>query len=613
VPFYERALGLFARVTDRFRVWYELPPVLAVPTLLGHRANMRAASLFDCERDPSLIPLEGSAQPRDQRSSDGSYNDLACPWMGASKARFGRNVPIAGTYGEQPPALYEPNPRVISRELLQRDTFKPVPYLNTFVPAWLQFMVHDWLSHGQGDSKAPPHKLPLSDDDDWENRDGRTMDILRPKPDAFPCPADKGQPTTYRNTETHWWDGSQIYGSSLEKQRRVRGEEGGRPMLADGKIALDERGLLPLDVREQPEVPGLELAGVNGSWWLGLSVLHTIFAREHNAIVDALRRDHPDATGEWLFQKARLANAALLAKIHTTEWTPALMNSLTGRFVMRGTWWGVLGEHFNRGYGRIGSGDLLSGVPGSEPDHYTAPYAMTEEFTAVYRMHSLLPDDFSFRRAGDDSKIKERNFTQCAGGAVREVYADVDFSDVVYSLGTMNPGALTLHNYPAGLRKLVKEESDEKLVTLDMASVDILRDRERGVPRYCEFRRRLKMRVPKSFEELTDNEADRKTLERIYGSIEKVDLLVGMHCEKAPPGFGFSDTAFRIFVLMASRRLKSDRFFTTDFRPEVYTQTGFNWVRDNSFRTVLERHFPQLAPRFADLRNVFFAWDRGGH
>ena len=64
---------------------------------------------------------------------------------------------------------------------------------------------------------------------------------------------------------------------------------------------------------------------------------------------------------------------------------------------------------------------------------------------------------------------------------------------------------------------------------------------------------------------------------------------------------------------MASRRLKSDRFFTTDFRPEVYTQTGFNWVRDNSFRTVLERHFPALVPRFGDLRNVFFAWDRGGH
>lgn len=613
MPFHERALGAFARFTDRFKVWHQLPTVLAVPTLLGHRANMRHANLLDVERDPSLLKPEGAEQPRDQRASDGSYNDLACPWMGMSRARFGRNVPIAGTYGEQPPGLYEPNPRVISRELLKREKLIPVPYLNTLVPAWLQFMVHDWLSHGPGDARSDPHKLPLPDGDDWENTSGRTMDILRPKADALTCPADKGQPTTYRNTETHWWDGSQIYGSSLEKQRRVRGEEGGRPMLADGKIALDARGLLPLDALEQKDTPGLELAGVNGSWWLGLSVLHTIFAREHNAIVDALRGAHPDATGEWLFQKARLVNAALIAKIHTVEWTPALMNSPTGRFVMRGTWWGLMGEHYNRGFGRIGSGDLLSGTPGSETDHYTAPYAMTEEFTAVYRMHSLLPDDFSFRSARDDSKITERNFTQVAGGTMPGLYAEVDFSDVLYSLGTMNPGALTLHNYPAGLRKLQKEESDDKMVTLDLAAVDILRDRERGVPRYCEFRRRLGMRVPKSFAELISNEADQKLLERIYGTIDKVDLLVGMHCETAPESFGFSDTAFRIFVLMASRRLKSDRFFTTDFRPEVYTPTGFNWVRDNSFRTVLERHFPALAPRFGDLRNVFFAWDRGGH
>ena len=32
-----------------------------------------------------------------------------------------------------------------------------------------------------------------------------------------------------------------------------------------------------------------------------------------------------------------------------------------------------------------------------------------------------------------------------------------------------------------------------------------------------------------------------------------------------------SDTAFRIFVPMASRRLNSDRFFTTDYAPRIHT------------------------------------------
>jgi hypothetical protein len=37
----------------------------------------------------------------------------------------------------------------------------------------------------------------------------------------------------------------------------------------------------------------------------------------------------------------------------------------------------------------------------------------------------------------------------------------------------------------------------------DMGTVDILRDRERAVPRYTAFRRMLRMSVPKTFEELT--------------------------------------------------------------------------------------------------------------
>src|SRR5262249_50107419 len=73
------------------------------------------------------------------------------------------------------------------------------------------------------------------------------------------------------------------------------------------------------------DAPNQELAGVNGNWWVGLSVMHTLFAREHNAIVDRLRIDYPAADGEWLFQKARVINAALIAKIHTVEWTPALL------------------------------------------------------------------------------------------------------------------------------------------------------------------------------------------------------------------------------------------------------------------------------------------------
>jgi hypothetical protein len=83
-----------------------------------------------------------------------------------------------------------------------------------------------------------------------------------------------------------------------------------------------------------------------------------------------------------------------------------------------------------------------------------------------------------------------------------------------------------------------------------------------------------------------------------------------MYAEKRPAGFAFSDTAFRIFVLMASRRLNSDRFFTKDFRPEVYSPEGLAWVRDNDMRTVLLRHYPQLRPALARSDNAFAPWQR---
>jgi hypothetical protein len=81
-----------------------------------------------------------------------------------------------------------------------------------------------------------------------------------------------------------------------------------------------------------------------------------------------------------------------------------------------------------------------------------------------------------------------------------------------------------------------------------------------------------------------------------------------MFGERLPRGFGFSDTAFRIFILMASRRLKSDRFFTVDFTPEVYTPEGMTWLDDNTMSTVLLRHYPELAHSLKDVRNAFAPW-----
>ena len=176
--------------------------------------------------------------------------------------------------------------------------------------------------------------------------------------------------------------------------------------------------------------------------------------------------------------------------------------------------------------------------------------------------------------------------------------------DLFYSFGTSHPGAIVLHNYPKFLQHFEKPDGS----VMDLAATDILRSRERGVPRYNEFRRKFHLAPATTFEAFSDDPAVVAQLRSIYRDPEEVDLMIGLYTEKPPAGFAFSDTAFRVFILMASRRLKSDRFYTYDYRPEVYTKAGLAWIADNTMKSVLLRHYPGLADALKGVTNAFTPW-----
>jgi hypothetical protein len=296
----------------------------------------------------------------------------------------------------------------------------------------------------------------------------------------------------------------------------------------------------------------------------------------------------------------------LLAKIHTVEWTPAILGHPALKIAMRANWWGIQGEQLARLLGRLTDNEVISGIPGGPTDQFGVPYSITEEFVAVYRMHPLLPDDVSLRRLVDNKKIESLTFPEVADSKARDLMERVPMADSLYSFGTMHPGAITLHNFPQSLRQ--RREPDGTLI--DLATIDIMRIRERGVPRYNEFRKLMHRPPVRSFAELTDNPEWAEQIRRVYNDdIDQVDLMVGLYAEPLPPGFGFSDTAFRIFTVMASRRLNSDRFFTTDFNVRIYTKVGMDWIADNTFTTVLLRHFPALAPALYRNKNPFSPWN----
>ena len=238
---------------------------------------------------------------------------------------------------------------------------------------------------------------------------------------------------------------------------------------------------------------------------------------------------------------------------------------------------------------------------------------MTEEFVAVYRLHPLIPDDVHFFSLDKHAELRTLSFNDVQGMFTRPLMEQLtavrggNQADLFYSLGVTHPGAITLHNFPRALQNFERANGER----LDLAAIDILRDRERGVPRYNDFREMLRMPRVQSFDELTENGQWAREIAEVYeNDIDQVDLLVGLLAEPLPPGFGFSDTAFRIFLLMASRRLKSDRFFTEYWNEETYTKQGMEWIDNNDMMSVLLRHQPELKSALNGVSNGFAPWNR---
>ena len=245
---------LALRLDHRFG-WDRLPVPLGLLVLGEMRNLLREKNLHDTgtpaglsipqEGDPEAaryltgaltVPADGNGEPRymTSRMIDGTFNDLDDPVMGSTGSRFGRNFPLEHTFPEQEPRLLTPNPRTVSVELHTREKFVPATTLNVLAAAWLQFEVHDWFSHGPNDPEEP-WQISLAEGDAWPEN---PMTIRRTPRDPT---ADPSGPQTWVTADSHWWDGSQIYGREKWFIDKTRTRE-------DGKMRIDEEGLLPYDL-----------------------------------------------------------------------------------------------------------------------------------------------------------------------------------------------------------------------------------------------------------------------------------------------------------------------------------------------------------------------------
>jgi hypothetical protein len=734
------------------------------------------------------------------RTVDGTCNDILNPLMGSTGTLFARNVEFEASFPEMGLndlarnrhgdrlSLLKPDPQVISRRLLTRFQSDPkacangyglpddsplancdylkAPFFNVLAAYWIQFMTHDWFSHLEEGHNAPEYmkvgcetqlvngvEQPLTPEQVAQLgcRPDDRIDKGFVAQDSPPGTFQQGNrtylaraPKTMANTNTAWWDASQLYGFDDRSRQRAKRDPNDRSRLllepVEGHSGL---GYLPIFAATDPINPewiGQEATGFPDNWTVGLSFLHNLFAREHNSFVAEFERvaaqtpdadsglrnpanpkqtiSYKDVMPDELFEVARLVVAAEIAKIHTTEWTPQLLYDEPLYKGMNANWNGLLGEGggdvstmlndivvnnfgkskdvvkasqwysvFASGPGIFGLGSKVPGYDMSDPkytnggvNHFGSPFNFPEEFVSVYRLHPLVPDLLEYRELDKDpNKIaKKVPVVETFQAKATPFMRSNGMANWGLTLGRQRLGLLTLNNSPTFLQNLKIGRLDSPTQQIDVVALDIIRDRERGVPRFNEFRRQYGLRQLTSFDDFLDrslppDSAEHarqlevvKTMREVYGqhvcdaskvitdaqrnpdgtpindclghppgslvdNIEDVDTVVGYLAEfTRPHGYAISETQFVVFILNASRRLFSDRFFTSSFRPEFYTTLGVNWVMNNGpgpevmengtpnghkqpvlpLKRVLLRNIPELQGELSNVVNSFDPWAR---
>ncbi|KAL5988254.1 hypothetical protein ACLOJK_036017 [Asimina triloba] len=369
----DKLLLFVIQFVDRLGIqWHRLPVFLGLLYLAIRRYLFEQYNLINVGKAPSGLRHNPASLPF--RTANGKYSDPFDPQAGGQGTFFGRNM----LPSPQEKKIMKPDPVVVATKLLARrkliDTGKQ---FNMIAASWIQFMIHDWIDHLE---------------------DTKQIEIRAPPSVASQCPLKefrfyktKVEPTGFYeikeghiNIRTAWWDGSAIYGSNAEKLKRVR-------TFKDGKLKISDDGLLPHDE------DGVLISGDVRNSWIGVSVLQALFVKEHNAVCDKLKHNYPDLDDEELYRRARLVTSAVIAKVHTIDWTIELLKTDTLYAGMRANWYGLLGKKFKDHFGHTGSSILSGFVGGPKPNTHGVPYSLTEEFVSVYRMHSLIPDDLVLR------------------------------------------------------------------------------------------------------------------------------------------------------------------------------------------------------------------------
>lgn len=476
----------------------------------------------------------------EDRSYDGTGNNLNILDQGAAHTgiiRFGYSGHFINGEGGMLTDDHRANARDISNALFaQSHSVKSARGLSDMTWAWGQFVTHDMELVTTSDGPAINGSAPIAVND--------PTDPLGPAPIPFTRAnwteiSGRGGRRSPVNEVTSYLDASHVYGSDAARAAAVTS--------TGGKLLLDQASLLPLnaaglEVENNGPLPDTQLflAGdIRANENPLLSSLHTIFAREHNRLVDAIDTHIPGLTDQQRYQLARKLVGAEIQAITYNEFLPAL----------------------------VGRG---ADTPKAEEHQYSTQLtaAVTNAFAhAAFRLgHSQVSSNLTLvDETGSESQLPLR--------------------DAFYNPTLIGNDPDLVDQLLRGAAQQRAEEIDTLMVDdlrtalfgppgaggLDLAALNIQRGRDAGLPNYTSLLRSHGARHPGSISGISSDPAVTAALEAIYdGNLNNIDAWVGGLAEDHVPGASVGPF-FQAVIESQFRRLRDgDRLFYTGNEARLY-------------------------------------------
>lgn len=508
-----------------------------------------------CIKNNSNDKLEKCCDFYQWRSLDGYANNLSHPELGLIGQQLLRKAKIGYADGISSLAVRgpkNPNPRIVSNAICKSSgSILNSNFLTDATWAWGQFMDHILDLTLDNTDEFINIVTPSVEEDPSEEFPNRTIQIRR---NEFVL---NSSPRQHPNNISGYIDATTVYGNDSRRLIALRRLDG----TGKFKVGKSDNGE-DLLIYNTQKFPVIAAEGVNTSEDLFLAgdfraneniiltSMHTLFMREHNYLCDKIIKKRPEFIGkeELIFQHARRILIGEIQNINYNEFLPAL-----------------LGPH---------NLDEYDGY-----DQNVDPSISIEFSTAGFRLgHTMLSSSLKIGTGGsillrdaffNPTYVQANGINQILYGIANQLMQEIDEKviDDVRNFLFVTPSETNL---------------------LDLASINVQRGRDHGLPGYNDLREAFGLTRINNFADINSNLDVQNRLSDLYLSPDYIDPWIGVIVEDHLPGAAIGELAAAIIKDQFHRLRKGDRFYFEN--NSCLSEKEKRYIKKTKFSDIINRN-----------------------